>query len=311
MSKDENNPSSDIRESTAGERPLPAPWQPLTPRGVAAFCNARIGRLLVVQLIFASLVAASVIWFLASVWFPIIREAMSQLPDTGFIQNEQLRSPRVSTDPLTENRYLAFVMDVDSVGTPRLATDLRVEFNRHSFALCSLLGCLTFNYPKDSTIQFNRPELESWWGAWQLVIYWLVGLSVIVWLFVTWFVLASLYCPLVRICAFFKDRQLTLVGSWKLSAAALLPAALMAAGTIVLYGLGMIDLIGFLILWVLHLVMGWIYLFFSTLRLPRTSDARLPVRNPFGDDNDQPPANPFSLEVSEPTVEPPSPPNPY
>ena len=302
MSKDENKPSSDIRESTVEERPLSSAWQPLTPRGVAAFSRARIGRLLVVQLIVALLVAAGVIWFLARIWFPTVRESIRQLPDTGLIQNQQLSSPHTSTEPLSENRFLAFVMNLESVSTPSLATDLRIEFNRRSFALCSLLGCLVLDYPKESIIQFNRPELESWWGAWQPVIYWLVGLGVVIWLFATWFALATLYCPFVRIYTFFKDRQLTLVGSWKLSAAALLPAALLAAGGIVLYGLGVIDLIRFLILWALHLVVGWVYLFFSPLRLPRASDARPPVHNPFGDGK-PPPANPFKSGGDAPPAE--------
>jgi len=306
MSKDEIHPSSDIRESPVEERPLSTAWQPLTPRGVAAFSFTRIGRLLIVQFIVASLVAASVIWFLATTWFPTVREAMSQLPDTGFIENQQLSSLRTTTAPLAENRFLAFVMDANGIGTPALATDLRIEFNRRSFALCSLLGCLVLDYPIDSTIQFNRPELESWWGAWQMVIYWVVGIGAVIWLFATWFALASIYCPFVRLYAFFKDRRLTLVGAWKLSAAALLPPALLAAVAIVLYGLGVIDLVRFLILWALHLVVGWVYLFVSTLRLPRASDARPPVSNPFGDDIHQSPANPFSLEVTDSTPQDPT-----
>jgi len=293
MAKDESKPSSDLRSPTTEERPLPPAWQPLTPRGVASFSRAPLGRLLLVQFIIALLAAASVIWFLATVWFPATREAIRQLPDTGFIQDQQLSSPRSSTGPLVENRFLAFVVNVDGTGIPSSAIDLRVEFHRRNFALCSLLGCLRLDYPRGSTVQFNRPELESWWAAWELTIYSAAGIAVVVGVFASWLLLAAIYCPIARIYTFFKDRQLTLRGSWKLASAALLPGTLLMAAGIVLYGLGLIDLVQFLILWALHLIMGLVYLFVSPLRLPRASDAAPAGRNPFGESK---PAdtNPFS-----------------
>jgi hypothetical protein len=267
----------------------------LTPRGVAAFSRAPLGRLFLVQFIVALLAAASVIWFLATIWLPTTRDAIRQLPETGIIQNRQLSSPRSIAEPLVENRFLAFVVDVDGTSTPGLAADLRIEFRRQNFALCSLLGCLRIDYPKDSTIQFNRPELESWLAAWELTIYSATGIAVVVWLFASWLLLATLYSPVARLYAFFKDRQLTVPGSWKLASAALLPGALLATAGIVLYGLGGIDLLQFLILWALHLMVGWVYLFVSPLRLPRASDATSPARNPFGEAK---PArsNPFSAK---------------
>lgn len=295
MSQDENKTSSDIPESQPAERASSFAWQPITPSGVAAFAGARIGRLLILQLIVAGLVVWCVLWFVTANWFPIVREAIAQLPDQGHIQNQQLSTPHVSTTPLTENRFLAIVIDADGVGTPSVATDLRVEFHRRNVAFCSVFGCLNFDYPKDSTIQFNRPELQSRWGAWQPMILWIAGLGVVVWLFLNWFLLATLYFVPVRVYTFFKDRQVTLLGSWKLCGAALLPGALLAAGTILLYGLGLVDLLRFLWLFSLHIIVGWVYALVSPLRLPRASDA-LPktTRNPFGEDKPPGPANPFS-----------------
>ncbi len=292
MSKDESKPDpSDICEAQAV--PFPTAWQPLTARGVAAFSRAAIGRLLFVQLIVALLVAASILWFLATNWFPTVREAIRQLPETGQIRNQELVSPRTSTAPLAETRFLALVMDVEGAGIPNLKADLRVEFHRRNFALCSVLGCLWIGYPKGQTVLFSQLELESWWAAWEPVICTVIVLSVVIWLFLTWVVLATLYCPLARTYAFFKDRQLTLLGSWKLSAAALLPAALMTGTGLVFYGLGLTDLIGFLVLFALHLAVGWAYLFASPLRLPRASDAIAAVRqNPFTPPGTVP-ANPF------------------
>jgi hypothetical protein len=211
------------------------------------------------------------------------------------IHDQRLSSPRTSTAPLAESRFLTFVMDVEGAGPPSLTTDLRVEFRRNNFALCSFLGCRVFNYPARQTVQFNQPELESWWAAWEPMIYTWIGLGIFVWLFATWLILATLYCPVMRIYAFFKDRQITVVGSWKSSAACLLPGALLVAGSIVLYGTGVIDLVRLVILWVLHLIVGWVFVFVSPLQLPRASDALAPVRkNPFGAKKGKgPPPNPF------------------
>lgn len=296
MSKDESSPSSDTSAPTSEDRPLPTAWQPLTPRGIAAFSRAPLGRLLLVQLIVALLTSSSIIWFLATVWFPTTRAAIRQLPDTGFVQDQQLSTPRSTTDPLVENRFLAFVVNVDATVVPNLATDLRVEFHRRHVALCSLLGCLHLDYPRGSIIQFNRPELESWWVAWELTIYSAVGIGAVVFLMATWLTLATLYCPVVRIFGFFKDRQLTVPGSWKLATAALLPGALLTAAGIVGYGLGLINLIEFLWLWVLHWIVGWVFLFVSPLRLPRASDAAPAVRDPFSKPR-LPGANPFSPDA--------------
>ena len=282
MSQDESKPS-DIPEPKSKDRPLPLAWQPLTARGVAAFSSATLGRLLLVQFMVALLAAGAVLWFLASVWFPTIRLAIRQLPQTGLIQQQQLSSPRASSEPLADTRFLAFVMDVNETGIPNLSTDLRVEFHQRHFALCSPLGCLTSSYPKDWNVQFNRPELESRWGAWEPMIYSLAGLAVVGGLFTHWLVLATFYWPAARLYCFFKDRQATLLGSWKLSAAALLPAALLTVVAIVLYGQGLIDFLRFLILCALSLPVGWIYLFASPLHLPRTSDAVQALQhNPFG-----------------------------
>jgi hypothetical protein len=68
----------------------------------------------------------------------------------------------------------------------------------------------------------------------------------------------------------------------------------MAGGSILLYGLGLIDLLRFLLLWSLHLVVGWIYVIASPLRLPRASDAKPIAGNPFGSEKPPAPPNPFA-----------------
>ncbi len=299
MPPDARQPSSETTPAAAASTAPSIPWQPLTPRGVAAFATARWGWLLAWQLVVAGATAGAVLWFFQTNWFPAIRDAIAGLPDQGVIQNRQLSIPIDAAKPLAENRFLAILADPDDVGTPSLAADVRIEFHRRSAAVCSLFGCIPYEYPEGFVIQANRPEVQSHWGAWKPTVCWIIVAGTMLWLLVNWFLLATIYCPFVRLYSYFKDREITLASSWKLCAAALLPAAVFATTCIVLYGLGLLPLLQFLILWSLHIVTGWCYLILAPLHLPRFADAPPKTRNPFDDPEHVPappqkPSNPFT-----------------
>jgi hypothetical protein len=74
----------------------------------------------------------------------------------------------------------------------------------------------------------------------------------------------------------------SLWGSWKLSVAGLLPAAFLMTVAIAVYGLGQIRATELLVGWVLHFVVGWIFIVGATFRLPRWQSAT----NPFGEGMD-------------------------
>jgi len=65
-------------------------WEPLTPRGVAVFARASLGRLWLAQLIVALLAGAVTTWFLYEEWLPVIHEAIRHLPAEGEIRNAKL-----------------------------------------------------------------------------------------------------------------------------------------------------------------------------------------------------------------------------
>ena len=279
--------AAEPRRRVLGSLPLPrwqaGAWQPLTWRGVASFSTATFSRLLVLQLLTALVVAGTELWFLDHTWLPSVHEAIRKLPDTGRIENQQLLTPRLSTEPLVENRWLALVVDAEEVGLSHPVSDLRLEFKRRHLDVCSLPGCYALEYPEGYLLEFNRPELESWWEAAGPAVYVGTVLVTLAVLFLTWFTLATLYCPWVRLLAFFKDRSLTFAGSWRISAAALLPAALLVAAAIVLYGLGIIDLIRLVTAWLIHFLLGWAWLILAVHRLPSVAEAASAARpNPFG-----------------------------
>jgi hypothetical protein len=177
-------------------------------------------------------------------------------------------------------------VDVQERTGADVQTDVLVTFRGHDLRICSLLGCASKLYERHWRIPLSRVEAEAAWGAWRLTLFAAVVVGVISFLFASWFVLALLACPFVRLYAFFKDRQITLWGSWKLSSAALLPGALVATGLIVLYGLELIDLMRFLIGGCLHLFLGLIYLVATPLRLPKVQQVAAIARNPFARPSD-------------------------
>jgi len=264
--------------------PAPAPraWQPLTFGGVAAFAFARLGRVLLLQFLVASLLAGAVCWFLAVTWFPTARQAIRQLPETGSIESGQLLIPLESPALLGQTRFLAFVLDPDAGGSPiTTSADLRLEFHRTNIALCSAVGCLHRAYPADRVLPFNRADLEAAWGAWQPMFFLFASIGMVVSLLALWFTLACLYFPVPWLIAYFNDRQLNAAGAWKLAAAALLPGALLLTVGLVLYGLGLLSLVQLTLLWLVHVPLGWVYLACAPRRLPRVADAPPRRRNPF------------------------------
>src|SRR5213593_3424449 len=90
--------------------PTPAAWQPFTPRGIAAFASASFGRLFTLQVIVAVLAAGAVMWFLSTVWFPVVREAIKNLPEQGAIRAGQLELPAVGSERLVTNRFLTLAV---------------------------------------------------------------------------------------------------------------------------------------------------------------------------------------------------------
>ena len=254
-------------------------WEPLTPRGVAAFARARPGRLLLAQFIVAMLAAIAVVCFLDMDCFPTITAAIKQLPDQGEIRAGRLDWHGTWPEMLAEGNFLAFDVDLDHSGLIHSPAQVQIEFGRDSIRVFSLFGYTDLRYPSGQPLYFDRKDLEPLWNAWKPDILGIVAGAVIVGLMLSWAVLATVYfLPACLIC-FFVNRDLDYGQSWQLAGAALMPGALLLTAAIVFYALGALDLIQMSFAFSAHLVLGWIYLLVSPLFLPRTSPTER--RNPF------------------------------
>lgn len=255
-------------------------WEPLTPRGVAAFAHAPLNRLLLVQLILALLAATSIAWFLHDGCFPIMREAIHNLPAAGEIRSGQLDLSGNLPQLLAEGKFVAFDLDSNHSSQIHSTADVQIEFGRETIRVFSLLGYTEFQYPRGQIILFNRTELEPLWGAWAAEILLVATTATVVGLLLSWAVLATIYFLPIWVFGNFTNRDLNFRASWKMSGAALMPGALLMAAAIFFYDFDVLNLVQFCFAYGAHFLLGWIYLFFSLPFVPRIATVS-PKGNPF------------------------------
>jgi hypothetical protein len=256
-------------------------WEPLTPRGVAAFARAKLGRLLLVQFIVALLAAVSVVWFFDDGCFPTISAAIQKLPADGEIRSGKLDWHGDPSQLLAEGKFLAFDVDLNHSGQIHSTADVQIEFGKDSIRIFSLLpGYSEIFYLPDRVALFNRTELEPLWGAWVADILFIAAAAVTAGLLLSWWLLATIYFLPVWLLGFYANRNLGFRACWKLSGAALLPGAMLMAAGVLFYDAGFLDLVSLGFLFAAHFALGWIYLFLSQLFLPRIPEPQT-KGNPF------------------------------
>jgi hypothetical protein len=280
--------------TTEAEENTPA-WQPLTPRGVAAFARAPLGRLLLVQFVFAAMAGVVAIWFLRTNCYPVVSEAIRQLPARGEIVSGGLNWTNDSPRLLAAGRFISIAADLDHAGAMRSPAQIQVEFGRESVWILSLFGYIKCDYPRGWIIEFNQPELEPKWGAWRAPILWLTMGAVTGGMMAAWALLATVYCLPAWLAGLLLNRDQSLWAGWKIAGVSLMPGALLMIVAIGLFGIGAFDLVKLLAVAGAHFVVGWIYLVAALYYAPKPSRRADAKSNPFAPaaekkSADQPPA---------------------
>lgn len=269
-------------KTEASAHPKPFAWQPFTFGGVAAFGSASWGRLLIVQLLIAAMVGASIVWFVNRNFTPVIWETIRKLPEGVSIRDGQMMG--IPSMLLAERKFLSIAVDLDKTNEVGQSADLQIEFHKTDLSICTMLRSVTgvaeVNYPEEMTLYLGRASAEPWWGAWYPIIYTALFFSVILMLLLIWAVLASIYTVPVRLLAYYSDRNITWKGSWILSSAALLPGAVVMMVGIILYGLESLDMIGLLVFGVGHMFVAWFYVLFAPFHVSKIVDY-VQTTNPF------------------------------
>ncbi len=263
------------------QEPAATAWQPLTPRGVAAFGLAPPGRLLLLQVGFAVLAAAVLTWLLYTAWYPVIGQAVSRLPPEAQIRKARLSWPAGAPRVLAENRFLALVVDSRHSGAARSPAHLQVELGESDIRFFSLFGSSQITYPEGWVVGLNAQEAGPWWGAWAPVFLATAALGTVGGLLASWAVLASIYWLPVWLVGFYADRELGMRASWRIAAAAQLPGCLLLATAMLLYSFAALDLVQLSAAFGLHFVLSWMFLVWAPLSLPRRGAAPGLGPNPF------------------------------
>ena len=89
----------------------------------------------------------------------------------------------------------------------------------------------------------------------------------VLWLAFVWPLAALAGAWPVRTVAYFADREGSLGTYWRLALAAMIPAAVLFALGVVCYGLGLLPLLGLVVVFALHLVVAWVFMFFAPFYL--------------------------------------------
>jgi hypothetical protein len=255
-------------------------WQPLTPRGIAAFAHASGARSFSVQFIVASIVVATCLWFVSHQLFPVITDAIQALPGESAVQNGRWITTNDTPRRLAGNRWLEIILDRDHRGGITGAADLSVILTARSFRFCGVLGCFELPHEGGYTFTISRGELGPMWEAWRQPAHAILAVSIFLFLFVSWWVLGLGATALVKLIAFFSDRQVTWSGSWRVGNAALLPGALVVAVGIAFYALNAIDLFQLGLFYALHLICDVLFVVGAPAFLPKLTPIER-AKNPF------------------------------
>ena len=198
--------------------------------------------------------------------FPSWEPPIQKLPATGEIRSGRLDWPDHAPELLAEGRFLALDVDLDHSGQISSAADVQIEFGRETVRVFSLLGYWEWPYPRGYLIalQPHRPGAAVGRVGAGIAGHRRRAVTAIGFL-LSWWLLATLYFLPVWLLGFFANRDLNFRQSWKLSGAALMPGALLMAAGILLYGIGVLNLVSFGFIFGAHFVLGWIYLFVSLL----------------------------------------------
>jgi hypothetical protein len=260
------------------EKPTSNIAQPLTFGGIAGLASCSSGRWFSWMAVVAAFSAVVVLVFLEIAWTPVIHETIGLLPEKGLVERQQLRWEGNAPIRVTKGRFLCIIIDPEEILGKGQAADLQFEFGLREVKVRSLFGYLSVPYPPGITVAANRAEVEPWWGAWRPALAAMIGVGVVLSLFLIWGFLATLYFWPAWCVGFYTDRQITSFRAWRLSAASLLPGALLMDVAILGYAFHHLNLVQFLFAALLHIVIGWVYLLLSPFWLPRVNAQ---PRNPF------------------------------
>jgi hypothetical protein len=248
---------------------------------VAAFANASAVCLIVTQLIFAAAFAFILVLAVKYGWVPVIERAIRAIPGEVRIANGVINWSTNEAQRLDGNALLAIAIDPTGKGTLGQTADLQLTFTTNRVVAGGLFGMWTRPVPATRQISINRIDAIAWWGAWLWVLLLGLGITTVIAVLLTWWVVSIFYSAPVWLTGQLARRELTYAGAWKLCGAGLLSGATLLAAGIAGYAVQGIRLPGLILVFLMHLVVGWVWIAWALKRLPLRQVENETASNPF------------------------------
>lgn len=245
--------------------------QPFTFRGVSLYAQNPFRRIFVAQFLAALAISAVFTWLIATRFVPVITQAVAMLPDRAGLHSGILAG---FTSPLLAgHKFFSIAAKSDEEFSPGNTADLQLRFHEDNMEFYSLAGWLSIPYDKQISLDLSRKRAEPWWGAWKPLIIGGIAVGFLLWLYLSWRLLSLLYMPAVKVLAWFLGRDLSWTGASRLASAALLPGAVFMGLSLLGYGLQVLSFPGLSVCFVLHFIIGWIYVIAAIFFLPKLEEA--------------------------------------
>lgn len=248
-------------------------WQPFTWGGVAAFARPAPVMWLAWVVGVALLVGVAAERFVTSAWLPVVDAAVARLPATSHLAQGRLHWPSNTVVELGRTPFLLLRVNLPSTPVPGQTADVEVEASAGELTIGSLFGYGIVPYPATLELDLGRGTVEPLWATWRPYARAAVCGGVVLGVWLSWFGLAFLATPFLRLLAAILRRDVTWTGCWRLAVMALLPGALIVAAGLGLYTSGGFRLVDFVVAFLLGHLFDVLLLAGATWGLPR----RVPV----------------------------------
>ena len=229
------------------------------------------------------LLAGSVAYFVATSWWRVVDAFVQGLPAEGRVEAGVLEWPN-KPGVATSNRHLEIRVSAGKPTSSASTSDFTLGFFRDRIRIAGVLGYVDLAY-RDFQLDFplNSIDIAPYWEAWKNPMIVFSGFLSAVVILATWWMLSVIYSPMTRVMASLFAGQLSWPQAVQVSAAGLLPAALIIVVAIVLYAEKQLNLFALGGVWIAHVVIGWVFVCGGAIMGGRqVRRSQVIADNPFG-----------------------------
>lgn len=260
-------------------------WHPFTGAGIARFADASVWRTFTFLGIFAAATGLLTGWSLRITWCPVLERAAEAFPENGAaLTNGTFVWPESQPRILADAPHLGVAARPDATEAPGRIADLQLELTPKTLRLAGVAGFVEVPWPSEIEMPLGRHEAVAAWGAWRRPLLATVVAGSTAYLFLTWFLLATIYTLPLRLAGWILRRDVTLGGCWRMSAAALLTGCTVMGFATFAYAVRVLTWPVLAGIFAAHFVVGWAWLAWGLFERPAAAAKAAVPQNPFKDE---------------------------